>query len=432
MRYILRIFFLIALTVKINVAISQCVSLPAMPTCTGTQLVSDNANINSGETYYSSTTQTRGGINTSAGSIFIVCSGNLTVSGNFNGGTIYVLPGATLTTAMTTLNVDLVNWGTVTFNSGLTVNSSGRIENAAGATLNIIGNLFENSVLTNYGTANVTGTLTVQNGGSGVCLGGNGKLYASTIEYGNNTNAIQTPIGKSCLDISSTTISGSVPLSSNAGLNICAPASISINGTGTWGSATVNQNCASCGSVLPIELVEFTGKNQKEFIFLEWTTASEKNNDFFSILKSYDGISFENISDIDGAGNSTTMRYYAYKDYDARTGMNYYKLKQTDYDGKNVDSKIISINRNDLDFNILVYPIPSASPNVKVTVNKHVGIATLKFINITGQTLLSTNINTNESLEYELGKTDIPSGTYFIKIESENVVFIKEIIIKNN
>jgi hypothetical protein len=184
-------------------------------------------------------------------------------------------------------------------------------------------------------------------------------------------------------------------------------------------------------AALPIELMYFHGKDMKEFIFLNWATASETNNDFFNILRSYDGISFENIAKIDGSGTTTSVHYYAYKDYDAKTGMNYYKLKQTDFDGKNVDSKIISIGRNDFDYNIMIYPIPARSTNIKLGVNKDIGTINVKCIDASGHVLFTAVVDTKELSEYNLGQFNMPSGTYFIKVETDNAVYIKEIIVNN-
>ncbi|MCK9445651.1 hypothetical protein M0Q50_02020 [bacterium] len=181
---------------------------------------------------------------------------------------------------------------------------------------------------------------------------------------------------------------------------------------------------------LPIELIEFKGTNKKELVYIEWTTASEENNDYFTLFRSYDGLSFDKITEIKGAGNSSYFIKYDYIDYDAQSGINYYKLKQTDYDGKNTDSKIISINRNDLEFNIMIYPISSTTPNVKMIVHKKIGIVNVKCLNTNGQSILSETIDTDIQSEYEFGKFNLTSGTYFIKLETPTNIYIKEIIIK--
>jgi|694.fasta_scaffold38805_4 hypothetical protein len=104
-------------------------------------------------------------------------------------------------------------------------------------------------------------------------------------------------------------------------------------------------------TALPIELLYFKGKNVDDYNNLYWSTASEHNNDYFTLEKSYDGYVFHVVDKIDGAGNSTHQLYYEFHDYNLQPLITYYRLKQTDYDGKYEYSEIISIdnrsNNND-------------------------------------------------------------------------------------
>jgi hypothetical protein len=95
---------------------------------------------------------------------------------------------------------------------------------------------------------------------------------------------------------------------------------------------------------LPIELLSFYGKSHIYYNELRWVTISENNNDYFNIEKTRDGTYFYNISIIKGAGNSTQKLEYLFIDRDIEDGINYYVLKQTDYDGKFKYSDIISID----------------------------------------------------------------------------------------
>lgn len=96
-------------------------------------------------------------------------------------------------------------------------------------------------------------------------------------------------------------------------------------------------------TALPIELLYFKGKNEDNCNHLFWSTASELNNDYFSILRSIDGVYFHTIKTIPGAGNSIHTIVYSFDDCTYEGTLNYYVLKQTDYDGKNKDSEIISV-----------------------------------------------------------------------------------------
>ncbi|HET6225367.1 MAG TPA: T9SS type A sorting domain-containing protein [Bacteroidia bacterium] len=89
------------------------------------------------------------------------------------------------------------------------------------------------------------------------------------------------------------------------------------------------------GGQLPIELLNFDVACENGASKISWTTASENNNDYFSIERSEDGANFEVIGKVTGAGNSTSRINYQFFDQHAPTGKtSYYRLKQTDYDAK--------------------------------------------------------------------------------------------------
>lgn len=101
---------------------------------------------------------------------------------------------------------------------------------------------------------------------------------------------------------------------------------------------------------LPIELLYFKGSVYNSDNILHWSTASEDNNDYFTIEKTKDGIDWEIVTRESGAGNSSNQLYYSSVDENVESIINYYRLKQTDYDGRFKYSDIISIdNRRNLE-----------------------------------------------------------------------------------
>jgi hypothetical protein len=98
--------------------------------------------------------------------------------------------------------------------------------------------------------------------------------------------------------------------------------------------------------VLPIELVNFDAKSNGHEINLNWTTASEINNDYFTVEKSNDAFSFSSLARVEGAGNSSSVLNYSYTDLHPYSGVNYYRLKQTDYDGHYSYSDVVAVNFN--------------------------------------------------------------------------------------
>ena len=101
-----------------------------------------------------------------------------------------------------------------------------------------------------------------------------------------------------------------------------------------------------CPVGLPIELIEFGGFNKGPINHLFWTTASETNNSYFSIERSNNGYDWELAGNVSGAGNSSNYLNYEFLDNDFSQELNYYRLIQTDYDGKNEVFKTITIDNS--------------------------------------------------------------------------------------
>ena len=99
---------------------------------------------------------------------------------------------------------------------------------------------------------------------------------------------------------------------------------------------------------LPIELLDFNGSSKNGYNSLYWSTASETNNDYFSVEKTLDGNNYSIVGVVNGAGNSQILNNYELKDFSVEKVINYYRLKQTDINGNYSYSDIISIdNRED-------------------------------------------------------------------------------------
>lgn len=94
---------------------------------------------------------------------------------------------------------------------------------------------------------------------------------------------------------------------------------------------------------------------------IEWSTFSEKDNDFFTLERSTDGKTFEIITTVDGAGNSSKKRSYRYEDTAPVAGMNYYRLKQTDFNGDFEYFKIVGVNHILAPTNKITAPLENIS-----------------------------------------------------------------------
>lgn len=124
---------------------------------------------------------------------------------------------------------------------------------------------------------------------------------------------------------------------------------------------TAEINCFT----LPISLISFTGHAVGYENQLNWSTASELNNDYFDIQKSSNGKDFTTIGKINGAGNSSETNEYSFIDRTPFSPITYYRLQQNDFNGHHDYSNIISI-KNDASDYFNVFPNPSLDGNINV------------------------------------------------------------------
>ena len=112
---------------------------------------------------------------------------------------------------------------------------------------------------------------------------------------------------------------------------------------------------------LPIELVSFTATCDHSTALLQWTTATEINNDYFTIDRSNDAITWNSIGIVKGEGTSTQTQHYTFKDHQPYHEATYYRLKQTDFDGRNEYLASIGTQNclNTTDETFSVYPNPT-------------------------------------------------------------------------
>ena len=174
---------------------------------------------------------------------------------------------------------------------------------------------------------------------------------------------------------------------------------------------------------LPIELISFTATKNENVVDLKWVTASEINNDYFTVERSSDGINFEPILTQNGAGNSSSILNYSDVDRNPINGVSYYRLKQTDYDGKYEYSDVISISfSNENEF--LIYPNPS-NGNFYISNNDSNGQLTV--YDASGKIVYSKNItNTTEAIELQ----NVSPGLYVVEFKSSTNIKKASIIIR--
>ncbi|NUM49778.1 MAG: T9SS type A sorting domain-containing protein [Flavobacteriales bacterium] len=146
------------------------------------------------------------------------------------------------------------------------------------------------------------------------------------------------------------------------------------------------------GPPLPISLVSFTADLKETTVLLNWITASEQNNNYFTIERSNNTIVWEQIGTMKGAGNSSTTLNYSFLDKNPFSGISYYRLKQTDFDGKSDISDIVSVNNFNIEL-ISVFPNPADDNITFLLMSKEEMTCTINIFNALGQVVESYNLN---------------------------------------
>ncbi|MBK6340946.1 MAG: T9SS type A sorting domain-containing protein [Bacteroidetes bacterium] len=175
-------------------------------------------------------------------------------------------------------------------------------------------------------------------------------------------------------------------------------------------------------TVLPIELIYFDATCDKEgYVDLNWSTASELNNDYYTIERSRDAVSFEQVKEVDAAGNSGNILAYNEKDESPILGTSYYRLKQTDLDGSFSFSKIVRVDCT-----------TGGDESINVFYADGEGIVSTIFINNgerfnfsiyddLGRIIYEEKRNIGEGFSRNLlNNKDLATGIYFVTAQSEN------------
>jgi hypothetical protein len=160
---------------------------------------------------------------------------------------------------------------------------------------------------------------------------------------------------------------------------------------------------------LPITLASFSAKATDEGVRINWKTETEVDNDYFTIEKSRDGAEFFELGTIPGAGNSNTPKSYDFLDITPLAGRSYYRLKQTDFNGKLTVSKMAMVEFNPAS---AVYPNP-ATKEVSLDVDGNEPFAA-EMVNTLGQKVYIKQTIANGRVTWNV--ESLPRGIYFISI----------------
>lgn len=228
-------------------------------------------------------------------------------------------------------------------------------------------------------------------------MGGDGNDFAYSIAIDNQADPRITIVGETASSDFFTT--GAYDITQDGSNDAFIARVLSSDGT-----------CAP--STLPVELIDFKGTREENKNHLNWTTASERNNDYFEIQRSTNGVYFETIGKRQGAGNTTAEQQYSFTDdtpFEA-----YYRLKQVDIDGAFEYSDLILLHgRSNDEVGLILSPNPAKET---AQVISDTPIVSVLICDATGKVVLETNHIPNMTLDI----AHLDNGIYLVSITDVN------------
>ena len=205
-----------------------------------------------------------------------------------------------------------------------------------------------------------------------------------------------------------------------------------IPANGRSGGKEVTFGSTEHSTLLPIELLSFTATCNGKYAELAWSTASERNNDYFILERSDDAINFTEVARVAGAGNSIEQLDYTYNDYGIHGGDNYYRLVQVDYDGTRTVSEIVVATCVESEVgepDVQAYPNPF---NGELTIeldNFDNRPARIEVYDMLGKLIVFEKVGEPQnSYEMIMNLSNLPPAAYTIRVSTADFVINKQVV----
>jgi hypothetical protein len=222
------------------------------------------------------------------------------------------------------------------------------------------------------------------------------------------------------------------------GLQLTASAGVTANGINYSEMTGVTSFSGGSGAIilspsilLPVDWLSFDGETKANVNHLHWATVTEKNTDYFKVMRSKDGVEFSTIATVAAAANSTTIQNYEFEDEHPFTGLNYYKLALVDNDQGRSFSKTILLNILSDGQGYRFYPNPSYDVVYYQYESIRNDVLKIEVLDVLGKQVLSTQVLGTVGINtIPVDMRDFAAGTYMVKVmnTSNNTVHLQKII----
>ncbi len=182
---------------------------------------------------------------------------------------------------------------------------------------------------------------------------------------------------------------------------------------------------------LPIDLLSFDLSKEDNSVRIDWSTASETNNDYFIIERTDDFKNIEVVQTIKGAGNSNEILNYFIYDNQPLNGTSYYRLTQVDYDGQQevFDWKSVNFD-NTKEPKLSVYPNPSKAGKATIKLSNIKGLTQIEVLDIAGRLVYNKSFELTETNNQIRLNLNLKSGVYFIRTSNNNSTLTQRLIVE--
>ncbi len=183
--------------------------------------------------------------------------------------------------------------------------------------------------------------------------------------------------------------------------------------------------------VLPVELTTFSVNCDKEYSIISWQTASEHNSASFILERSADGTQWDEITEMDAAGNSNSTIDYQYEDLEYFRFVGYYRLTQVDTDGKQKVYDPIYTNCSKSENEVDIYPNPVLGDFVISISSQSAETVIIDFVNTNGMTVLGKTVAAQNGFnQYNFNTQELLSGMYYVSVQINDTHTIKKLIVQ--
>jgi len=206
---------------------------------------------------------------------------------------------------------------------------------------------------------------------------------------------------------------------------VAGPVMATVPGNGPLVASFTGISCCSgftvgAESALPVDLAYFRATPADGKTLLDWRTYSETNNAYFSIEKSTDGKRYSELGQVEGKGFSYEINDYGFVDEKPAPGINYYRLRQVDFDGQFEYSKVVSVHFSGGKGEVLLYPTV-ASSEVQIRFPSPTEAAGfVQVFDLNGR-LVKQLAFESEMDGLTLPTHDLPNGQYLVRVQNGQV-----------